>query len=1074
MSERFVGKQEHIPEDIIEAKIQEFYNDDENIMVAKNFIRAYELGTVEQSPWMKEQYLATKQALEKFGSENISLAEERIKQKKLKHTGEGVAKSDEAAENKTIIEAPVGQFEGARFPEGLYEGIRESSVTDITIEALKSNEVMGQIKPAVSGRGFFTQAIHSITPTGKRQYNPEISLPDETDEAPTLLTYSRKKGDIRFVIPDLSPSRPRGLVQRGKSIPTLFGYDLVAAGRKESLAIVSPDREFPLYRPLDPLLEPMFAIRPSVEEKKLDPAPFIPTEEEREYWKRVLPLPKELAAYAQEHREAIPGIVQWLLQKTYLYAVNNNYSDFLTQHTAELPLIIDELRLGHCDLLSWASMAYFRQLGVACFATEDLVTAETGEAFKAKVGHARVGVIMSDQSVRIFDPTSYCASYEVLQSHGVMDPLFLKLGKSYKQAKTEDEKRDVLRKYKKEIMATLYAHNSRAVAPSPSHVNNFPLEERGALHSSDIDFLKNLGVGERLSIYVPRLSVDNFNRRIGETQDPVSHLDEIAKDMMYTDFSGSLFSLSTNNGRKDLGVIENREDRMLFAEMIEFFAQNGVNLPSGEFTLSDMAGIISVLLHKNKDVADINSTRGFLGMVNLNLRACEKFLGKESMRQLLVECLSSPQSLHHTIRGTDFYPQWEWDTDFSSYEDEKIVLKYMGFQPEYFVSVLPLNVQKANCFSDSYKKALSAYIREGNAAPLAHMLKKENGAKYEFLLTLGQAFLALTVVAFENVSEREEWKRKFELDESHLMKLAKQFRDPKSGYKPVHEKVASLSSVLPVSGGPDFNRGEFEKIFSFSPKEEKRSIASVVHFLEQKFGSGNRFDPSDIERGELEVYDPLIHDVKDIAWAATARDAMRYVRVPKSDSEEFTLEVFNPENPLHKEENIFHVGNTYARRRKSAPQKPEPIHICIDLGPRFSGYGGIGDLISEYPKVCALLKGIREYEKRTGTSIYITTGASNAYFPVSIVGAKFPVEVVAESMICLSESEGKPFTGIGIKERGKNILPKNFLYIGVSDAHAAAIGYQLGDKRKSTTFDKMGIEIFLHVKKEWVQAGKTV
>ncbi|MBU0660744.1 hypothetical protein KKG22_01025 [Patescibacteria group bacterium] len=329
------------------------------------------------------------------------------------------------------------------------------------LEELEGKGAGGKIYPPVPSTSF----VYEIATPTARGLSPRILPTDlQYDE-----NYAAVKGFIQN-IPQQDHSLPNqikissaGSIWEGETIPMPLGGRLVAVDQSASCIINHPSD------PLTTRLVKGHVNEYYIEKDKrliqLNTNEFTPSQAEQEYWSAVLPLPEQIKEHAKKFPEDIPSLIAGHLRKHFYYVNHKTLGDFLRHNSDELPLIMDELQMGHCDYLSWVSSVYFRQLGIPAIITHEKVTTKDGTAF-AVSGHARVQIPDRHHNLQVFDATTFCEVASSLDNYFPQE-LFEAFKKKYAQAENEQEKRHLLRDMRLDIMRVIEKYPNQAANLAP-------------------------------------------------------------------------------------------------------------------------------------------------------------------------------------------------------------------------------------------------------------------------------------------------------------------------------------------------------------------------------------------------------------------------------------------------------------------------------------------------------------------------------------------------------------------------------------------------------------------------------
>jgi DNA-dependent RNA polymerase auxiliary subunit epsilon len=152
---------------------------------------------------------------------------------------------------------------------------------------------------------------------------------------------------------------------------------------------------------------------------KADIAILSVSDEEKNYWQSALPLPAALQQRIDQEpplsQEKVHLLLAYLQHKpsgsdlsNFRYVCHPRLGRFLRENADDLPLLISELKVGHCDILAWYLAAQLRAQGIPAWAVSCAVTTPEGDAFNAAYGHSIVGMALEEGRMLTCDPTRLC------------------------------------------------------------------------------------------------------------------------------------------------------------------------------------------------------------------------------------------------------------------------------------------------------------------------------------------------------------------------------------------------------------------------------------------------------------------------------------------------------------------------------------------------------------------------------------------------------------------------------------------------------------------------------------------
>ena len=322
------------------------------------------------------------------------------------------------------------------------------SISEMDFEALMKEIPYGKITPPMPGVLFKCAPLRTpcqtgfITDLGYESMYP-VSLYID-------LPLSGKTPGFEIIYPPET-----------KIIPVPLGAELISINPQVKTAV--PTEVDPVIWRLQKRLSGLsYTIRQAeknTELLKVKKELFLPSEEEQKYWQTVLPLPQALKERIKESPDDLIHLIASYLgvkdQETGLtnfrYVCNPAFGRFVFNNAEDLPLIMSELKAGHCDLLSWYVAAQLRAYGNPAWAATDLVTIKDGSAFNSAYKHSTVVFVKKDGSLAYFDPTIHSdfdrAYHPKILENQKVDELEERLQK----AKTIKQKIKALRDFNKSI-----------------------------------------------------------------------------------------------------------------------------------------------------------------------------------------------------------------------------------------------------------------------------------------------------------------------------------------------------------------------------------------------------------------------------------------------------------------------------------------------------------------------------------------------------------------------------------------------------------------------------------------------
>lgn len=294
-------------------------------------------------------------------------------------------------------------------------------ISEMDENALVSDEVCGHVSR--TGLGNFIGDIHIPTPQGYQVVTPVKAHKKNHHTIPTVGSYTKKGHLTEDIVAVVLPFS----IPTNRAIPLPAGYALIAIEDidqdEESahfvLAGSSATAQIGTFNVDTAYPKGIKALIRKIPTTPLEHQNFAPSLAEQTFWQSKLPLPQEIAHL---HKEGNQGkfftALEAYFRDNFYYVCQYNLGQIILKHKHMLPLIAQELKMGHCDLLSWTLAGYLRGCGIAAFTTDEKVVKDnpTGDAvFKSAAGHARVGIIDPSGKVTYLDPTQWCPKIKVEQ-----------------------------------------------------------------------------------------------------------------------------------------------------------------------------------------------------------------------------------------------------------------------------------------------------------------------------------------------------------------------------------------------------------------------------------------------------------------------------------------------------------------------------------------------------------------------------------------------------------------------------------------------------------------------------------
>ena len=269
--------------------------------------------------------------------------------------------------------------------------------------------------------------------------NASVVLEDKPKKKQTLPVKSpRELGDNQYFI--IAPAKCADrLVVPIRCRPV--------ASDMEGIEIIEPDSSSPNEWRLTPesaSKKPGIFFEHDENPIPVDVSVHLPTVEEMREIRKQYPLPPKIHEDCMTDPDKIPNIIAQYVSENFTYVCHNDLWRFLETNKEDWPLILDSIKMGHCDLLSWITALYMRSYGVPALVTSECIekSVRGHEGFDA-IGHARVAVFMQDGAIKYYDPSRQCSHDHDLNKQNNHE--FYYLAEDYRYyAKTEEDKRSIL------------------------------------------------------------------------------------------------------------------------------------------------------------------------------------------------------------------------------------------------------------------------------------------------------------------------------------------------------------------------------------------------------------------------------------------------------------------------------------------------------------------------------------------------------------------------------------------------------------------------------------------------------
>lgn len=216
----------------------------------------------------------------------------------------------------------------------------------------------------------------------------------------------------------------------------------------------------------------------------------------------------------------------------------------------------------------------------------------------------------------------------------------------------------------------------------------------------------------------------------------------------------------------------------------------------------------------------------------------------------------------------------------------------------------------------------------------------------------------------------------------------------------------------------------FREMFVVPKKEKDKQRQTMINWLRKK----TSVDQAEGDLyGDPEVYDPSVHEQKDVSWTLTSRQV---------------------------------DGKIIARRRKSPEKKKEPLYIVLD-----QEYIMSIEKAGNYMTKQGILEAIKEFVRRYRYPIYVGAEASKSYYEI------LPNTNIDQLGKLLEVSIGN--YDCKIRKGKRNQLQTNMVFLHQTNQARDSVHHQMGGKGESYTYDDLGLTLKPVIKKSWVENGFT-
>lgn len=707
-------------------------------------------------------------------------------------------------------------------------------VSEMDYEALISEETIGTITPALKANFVIDIKLplsngYKIIKPGKHLQKNAIII-DDNEEV-------KSQQDLTFINVPINKSN--------SYLPIPTGYELIWSNDEEGLLVSQPSNDQPFgVAILDAVSEDTlnFAIKP-VPQIFIDLNKHLVTEEEKAFWNSVLPLSQEILDTISKHPDKIPTIIANLIGKNFHYICNNALGKFIRNNDKHLAMIIAELRVGHCDLLSWISCAYMRMFGIPAYVTSTLVTNESGSSFMKNYGHARVVFFNSKGQTVFFDPTLYCE--DITEKVTFDEENVFKLDENFRDAETEQAKQDVLRAF-----AEIFLNSTNLEKTKNHRFDNLPTDNS---NMGGFDFLNLLRKPTE-----NRLEAIDFENTW-----------EFDEADLYEKYGMPLYHNKPNAYKVYFEA--NLEKRALFKKTL-------ATLKKLKIKIGDEYDFTRLHPEKEKEGLDIfyMSVPNIIKLVNF-------------------KPVSDINKLSKVFLVDDDQSGWDIDINndtITSIKFENLILLADDFNfSEKFLKNLPTIISLLK----NPQKDVSSYYK----------FNKRYWETNRLLRIEYNVFYMLIVKSFRSPQLRSKLKSKFKLEEEHFLNFAKTLTNEDRAKKRAIIAIEKINSLMSAVHENSSNFSEWQKVFKLNTHDLNKKAIKFVHIL-RKLPLKTTYNFSNENEAfthDLVDYSPDSHDAKNIDHHASSRFDKLIAKTPLKLIPRKTLTIlinFEELTPLNK------------------------------------------------------------------------------------------------------------------------------------------------------------------------------
>ncbi len=685
--------------------------------------------------------------------------------------------------------------------------------------ALRSKEVIGSIDPPT--QAMFVTGIKVPTVHGFRIIKPTKHIAKQAETVEEDDQDIAMNGLIRVTVP---------ITKSSTMIPSPGGHIMSGCSEEDGLMVAQPSPESPFgITNLDAADggEISYSLRPLPRPLQAEAKFFSPSEEEQAFWRTVLPIPQKLLEACHKDPASIPQMVGYFIKQNFQYLCHTALGSFIQDHPEDMVLILEELKVGHCDLLSWLTSAYLRMFGVPAVVTNNLVPNIEANRFMKHYGHARIAYISPENTIIYFDPSLHCEN--ITNKVSFHDSHVEMLEEHFDSALTLEQKRHILREFHRQFFipevitkapeTQVFTAASIDSLSLSSGIFNIPLRPSP----------KHLSEQTMLPVDFEQIIPFEDIRVIAEK----FHIRYLLASRCFLDIA--CFEKSESADRSDLQALlrSNEYYGIMFGEIDALYSRDDNSLISLHFgAYTQNLRRFPLTPHKTDQplqkadmvIKDINNYFSF-----------------------------SENQLRNThLENLDFISdQFQFSASFFNYT--RIFFERIQ---------MPDGFKVYSGIDDDITKKLDGNKRSKKNPRLVY---------YEC-----QIFILLVLKSFKNPALRNRLKKEFNLDDGFFTCFASNVLKENTPEKIKRRYIRMKKLPSNLSQEEKDHLQEFSRwrsIFKIDQQKVQMGAMKFAHFLTSlslrvSFGKANEDDLFDYE---LEPYDPGKHQVEDIQWAVSNR-----------------------------------------------------------------------------------------------------------------------------------------------------------------------------------------------------------